>query len=106
MTRTRSALTCDIRRSLDSVIVYNTSQLFDCMRLRPKIKFTYLLLPKRAAAFQLQCNYILFTKLPWLGNSEGTFRYSSQAATCPPVYHTRRRLYTVPLIAERQAWKL
>ena len=41
------------------------------------------------------CNYILFTKLPWPGDSEKTFRSSSQAATCPPVYHTR-----VPL-AER-----
>ena len=51
-------------------------------------------------------NYILFTKLPWPGDSEGTFRSSSQAATCPPVYHTRRRLHTVPLIAERQAGKL
>ena len=48
----------------------------------------------------------LFTKLPWPGDSEGTFRSSSQAATCPPVYHTRRRLHTVPLIAERQAGKL
>ena len=52
------------------------------------------------------CNYILFTKLPWPGDSKGTFRFSSQAATCPPVYHTRRRLHTVPLIAERQAGKL
>ena len=49
------------------------------------------------------CNYILFTKLPWSGDSEGTFRSSSQAATFPPVYHTRRRLHTVSLIAERQA---
>ena len=54
----------------------------------------------------INCNYILFTKLPWPGESEGTFRSSSQAATCPPVYHTRRRLHTVPLIAERQAGKL
>ena len=52
------------------------------------------------------CNYILVTKLPWPGDSERTFRSSSQTATCPPVYHTRRRLYTVPLIAERQAGKL
>ena len=49
---------------------------------------------------------ILFTKLPWPGDSEVTFRSSSQAATCPPVYHTRRRLHTIPLIAERQAGKL
>ena len=51
-------------------------------------------------------NYILFTKLPWPGDSEGTFRSSSQAATCPSVCHTRRRLHTAPLIAERQAGKL
>ena len=52
------------------------------------------------------CNYILFTKLPWPGDSEGTFWASSQASTCPPVYHTRRMLHTAPLIAERQAGKL
>ena len=52
------------------------------------------------------CRYILFTKLPCSGDSEDTFRSSSQAATCPPVYHTWWRLYTVPLIAERQAGKL
>ena len=50
----------------------------------------------------LICNYILFTELPWPGDSEGTFRSSSQAATCPPVYHTRRRLYTVHFNAECQ----
>ena len=27
----------------------------------------------------------LFIKLPWPGESEGTFRSSSQAATCPPL---------------------
>ena len=52
------------------------------------------------------CNCILFTKLPWPGDGEGTFRFSSQAATCPPVYHTQQRLHTLPLIAERQARKL
>ena len=52
------------------------------------------------------CNYILFTKLPWPGDSEGTFQSSSQAATCPPVYQTRRKLHTVPLTAERQVGKL
>ena len=52
------------------------------------------------------CNYIVFTKLPWPGDSEGTFQSSSQAATCPPVYHTRRRLHTDPFNAERQAGKL
>ena len=52
------------------------------------------------------CNYILFTKLPWPGDSKRTFRSSSQAATCPPVYYTQRRLHTVPLMAERQARKL
>ena len=52
------------------------------------------------------CNYILFTRLPWPGDSEGTFWSSSQAGIYPPVYHTRRSLHTVPLIAERQAEKL
>ena len=35
-----------------------------------------------------------------------TFRSSSQATTCPSVYHPRWRLHTVPLIAERQAGEL
>ena len=39
-------------------------------------------------------NYNLFTNFPWPGNSEGTFRSLSHAATCPPVYPTRRRLHT------------
>ena len=52
------------------------------------------------------CNYILFTKLPRPGDSEGTFRSSSQAATCPPVYHTWWRLLTVSFFSERQAGKL
>ena len=34
------------------------------------------------------------------------FGLPSQAATCPPVYHTWWRLHTVPFIAERQARKL
>ena len=34
------------------------------------------------------------------------FVSSSQAATCQPVKHTRRKLHTVSLIAERQAGKL
>ena len=52
------------------------------------------------------CGYILFTKLPWPGDSEGTFWSLSQAAICPPVYHTRWNLHTVPLVAEHQAGKL
>ena len=35
------------------------------------------------------CNYILFTKMLWREDNEGTFRSSSQGATSPPVYHTR-----------------
>ena len=67
---------------------------------------------KRALQLGLQsdsdcnCNYILFTKLPWPEDSEGTFWSLSQAATCPPVYHTRQRLHTVLFNAERQAGKL
>ena len=52
------------------------------------------------------CNYNLFTNLSWLGNRERAFRSSSQAAVCPLVYHSSRRLYTVLLIAKRQAGKL
>ena len=52
------------------------------------------------------CNYILFTKLPWPGGSKGTFRFFSQAATYPPVYHTWWRLHTVHSVAERQAGEL
>ena len=52
------------------------------------------------------CIYILFTKLPWSGDSEGTVRSSSQVATCPSVYHTRWRLHTLLLVAERQTEKL
>ena len=64
-------------------------------------------LKRRSASTNIcNCNYILFTKLPWPGDSERTSRSSSQAATCPSVYHTRWRLHTVPLIAERQAGKL
>ena len=52
------------------------------------------------------CKYILFTKLPWQGNGDKIFRSSSQAATCPSVYHTHMRLHTVRLVAKRQAGKL
>ena len=48
----------------------------------------------------------LFTNLPWPEDSEATFRFSRQTATCLPVYHTRWRLHTVPFNAERQAGKL
>ena len=56
--------------------------------------------------FTCNCNYILLTKLPWPGDSKGTFWSSSQAATCPPVYHTRWWLHSVSLIAESQSRKL
>ena len=47
-------------------------------------------------------NYILFTKLPWPGISDETFRALNQAATCPLVYHTGWKLYTTPVIAKHQ----
>ena len=50
-----------------------------------------------------KCNYILFTNLPWPGDSEETFRSLSQAATCLP--HMVEASHC-PLIAERQAGKL
>ena len=40
------------------------------------------------------------------GTAKDTFRSSSQAATCPAVYHTLWRLHTVHLIAEHQAGKV
>ena len=40
----------------------------------------------RDSKLMCNCNYILFTKFPRPGDSEETFRSSSQAATCPPVY--------------------
>ena len=43
--------------------------------------------------------------MPRPGDNEGTFRSSSQAAACPPVEHTRRRIHSIPLIAERQTGK-
>ena len=50
--------------------------------------------------------YILFTQLPWPGDIEGTFWFSSRVDTCLPVYHTTRwRLHIVSLIPERQVWK-
>ena len=51
--------------------------------------------------YTCNCNYISSTKLPWSGDNEGTFRSSSQIATCPPVYHTQWRLHIVLLIAKR-----
>ena len=48
----------------------------------------------------------LFTKFPYPGDSEGIFRSSSQAAACPPVYHTQWRLQTLLFVAERLAGKL
>ena len=49
---------------------------------------------------------ILIHQVAFTRRQRRTFRSLSQAATCPPVYHTRRRLHTVPLIAERRAGKL
>ena len=39
---------------------------------------------RRALKNTRQTSYIFFTNLPCLGDSEGTFQSSSQAATCPP----------------------
>ena len=54
------------------------------------------------------CSCNVFTELLWPEDSVATFRSSSQAVTCPPVYHTRwrLRLHIVLLIAEYQARKL
>ena len=45
-------------------------------------------------------------ELPWLRDSEETFRSSSQAVAYPTVYHVRWRFQTVPFNAQRQARKL
>ena len=47
----------------------------------------------------INCNYILFTKLRWLGDSEETFYSSSQAAICPApaLYTTLGRGFTLSL---------
>ena len=40
----------------------------------------------------------------WPGDSEGSFRCSNQAATCPPIYHALWGIHAIPLLlAERQA---
>ena len=52
------------------------------------------------------CNYILFTKLPWPGDSEGTFRSSSQAATPAHLSTTHGGGSTLSLFVKRQAKKL
>ena len=44
----------------------------------------FLNFPSQIDLILFNCNYILFTKLPWPGDSEGTFWSSSQAATCLP----------------------
>ena len=66
------------------------------------LNFWYQIVWSRKSLLK-SCNYSLFTKLRWPGNSEGTFQYSNQAATCPTVYHTRLRLHTSLFIAERKA---
>ena len=44
-----------------------------------------------------------FSELSWARESEGSFRSYGHAATCPPVYHMRWRLHTVPFSTERQS---
>ena len=44
-----------------------------------------------AQAYASNCNYILFTKLPWPGDREGTFRSLSQAATCPKEWRAQEK---------------
>ena len=58
---------------------------------------------RMAILLNCNCNYILFTKLPWPGDDKGTFWSSLQTATCPQANHTQRRLHTVPLISECQS---
>ena len=50
--------------------------------------------------------YKIIIKLPWPGDTEGTFRCSSQAAACQPVHRTWWKLHTVSVSAERLVGKL
>ena len=89
-------------------IIYRAGQpytfgdaLFWCLNY---IKYQLILAFSWSIVIAIPC---LFTKLPWPGDSEGTFRSSSQAAiTCPPVNYRRWRLHTLPFNAERQVGKL
>ena len=65
----------------------------------------FVVVKQRSTSF-CNCNCNLFTNLPWPRDNEGLFGLLSKAATCPPVYHTRWRLPTVPFDAECQAGKL
>ena len=90
------------------VIIFYQMHLFFILTLQVVIKFstTLVSIDIMKACRVFNCNYILFTKLPWPGDSEGTFCSSSQAGTCPPVNCTRWGFHTVALIAERQSGKL
>ena len=79
---------------------HQTTLYVNFVLLGPKVPYS------TSTILYCNCNYILFSDLPLPEDSERTFRFSSQTATCPPVYHTGWRLHTVPLIAERQAGKL
>ena len=74
--------------------------------LKKNIFFRLLILINLEFGQYCNCNYILFNKLPWPGDSKGTYLSSNRASTCPLVYRTRRKLHIVPLIAEGQAGKL
>ena len=76
------------------------NRFFDWGKGKPRITCNEAIRIFRKERFLWICNYILFTKLPWPGDSEGTLMFSSQAATCPHVYHRLWRLHTVPLTAE------
>ena len=97
------------RNGFDFIVFY-----FLCLNFLntylPKRKFSNIPKPINIVNTQLhvivESRNILFGKLSWPGDSEGTPRSSSQAAFFPPAYLTWRRVLTLPLIAERLAGKL
>ena len=80
-------------------------KLIFCIKFRNKLRIIPAWVSKKVINI-CKCNYLLFTKLPWPEDSKETFLSSSQAATCPPVYHTQQKLHNIPLVAECQARKL
>ena len=83
-----------LRRYSDYIFVHLRQKARLRLKLSPKFLSTLGPNPTRKSRPDLQLC------------SEGTFRSSIQAATYPPVHHTRWSLHTIPLIAECQAGNL
>ena len=77
---------CVVRQSLLSFHSNNFCKLIECSYYCYKLH-------NFICTLYCNCNYILFSKLPWLGDSEGTF--FDLRIRPPPVYH--RRCFTPSL---------